>query len=155
MRIFTLPNTFRADYIGRIFSIFAQKFGNSINPMLGNIHEIFFSKMLQINLGNFSLFGKAINVDLFHYCPKKLGTLKNLPVLKFFWHFGNSYSAKKNVEDSFCVCPKTIGTLKIFSCFEIFLCSLRKKLPHNFGQIMKVKNLFFLITAHHLVCSLI
>ncbi len=66
--------------------------------MLGNIHEIFFSKMLQINLGNFgnfSLFGKVINVDLFHFCPKKLGTLKNLPVLKFFWHFGNSYFAQK------------------------------------------------------------
>ncbi len=66
--------------------------------MLGNIHEIFFSKMLQINLGNFgnfSLLGKVINVDLFNFCPKKLGTLKNLPVLKFFWHFGNSHSAQK------------------------------------------------------------
>jgi len=60
--------------------------------------RFFFPKMLQINLGNFgnfSLLGKVINVDLFHFCPKKLGTLKNLPVLKFFWHFGNSYSAKK------------------------------------------------------------
>jgi hypothetical protein len=31
------------------------------------------------NFGNFSLLGKVINVDFFHFCPKeKLGTLKNL-----------------------------------------------------------------------------
>jgi hypothetical protein len=31
------------------------------------------------NFRNFSLLGKVINVDfVFHFCPKELGTLKNL-----------------------------------------------------------------------------
>jgi hypothetical protein len=37
--------------------------------MLGNIRDIFFSKMLgkiSGNSGNFSLLGKVINVDFFH-----------------------------------------------------------------------------------------
>jgi hypothetical protein len=49
--------------------------------MLGNIHEICFYKILEKisgNFGNFSLLGKVINVDFFHFWPKELGTLKNL-----------------------------------------------------------------------------
>jgi hypothetical protein len=55
--------------------------------------------MLQINLGNFgnfSLLGKVINVDLFHFCPKKLGTLKNLSVLKCFLAFWGILIMLKN-----------------------------------------------------------
>jgi hypothetical protein len=30
------------------------------------------------NFGKFSLLGKVINVDFFQFCPKELGTLKNI-----------------------------------------------------------------------------
>ncbi len=47
LRIFIMPNIFWADYIGWFFFIFAQKFGNSTKPMLGNIHEICFLRCLK------------------------------------------------------------------------------------------------------------
>jgi hypothetical protein len=42
------------------------------------------------NFGNFSLLG---NVDFFHICPKHWAFSK-IPMLEFFWHFGNFYSAQ-------------------------------------------------------------
>jgi hypothetical protein len=47
LRIFILPNIFWADYIGWFFFIFAEEFGKSTNPLLGNIHEIFFLRCLK------------------------------------------------------------------------------------------------------------
>jgi hypothetical protein len=30
------------------------------------------------NFGNFSLLGKVINADFYHFCPKYISSLKNL-----------------------------------------------------------------------------
>jgi hypothetical protein len=46
------------------------------------------------NFGNFSLLEKVINVDFFSFLPQKIGQSKKIPMLEFFWHFGNSYSAQ-------------------------------------------------------------
>jgi hypothetical protein len=96
VRICILLDIFQVDYIGPFFFIFAQKFGSPTNPVLGNIHDIFFSKMLGKllgNFGNFSLLGKVINVFFFIPSQKKLGILKIL-MLEIFWHYRNSYSAQ-------------------------------------------------------------
>jgi hypothetical protein len=95
--------------------------------MVGNIHEIFCSKMLEKNsgnFGNFSLLGKVINVDFYHFCPKYIGHSEKSECLKFGilgilillnnnWHL-------MNVEDSFHLCPNLWGILKMFSCFRNF-----------------------------------
>jgi hypothetical protein len=46
------------------------------------------------NFGNFSLLGKIINVDFFLISAQKIGQSRKSQCLKYFWHFGNSYSAQ-------------------------------------------------------------
>jgi hypothetical protein len=61
------------------------------------------------NFGNFSLLGKVINVDFFHFCPKNWA-FKKIP-MNFFGMLGilillNNYGHLIDVEDNFHLCPK-------------------------------------------------
>jgi hypothetical protein len=62
----------------------------------------------------------------------------------------NNYGHLIDVEDNFHLCPKVLGILKISSCFKTFM-QFEKKLPKNFGQLLKVN--FFFVIADHPRCS--
>ncbi len=79
LRIFILPDKFRADYIGWFIFIFAQNFQNSTNPDAWKDSAEIFSTKLWKNSRRFQKFHpvqEIIKVESFSILPKNLGTLE-------------------------------------------------------------------------------
>ncbi len=80
-----LPDKFRADYIGRLFFIFAQNFENWRNPdAWKDWREIFSSKLWKFSrqFQKFHPVQEIIKVKSFSIVPKNLGTLEKSLCLK-------------------------------------------------------------------------
>jgi len=79
---------------------------------------------------------------IFFISAPKIGHSEKSRCLKFSGNLGilillNNYGHLIDIEDNFHFCPKILGILKISACFKL-LGQFERKLPNNFGQIMKV-----------------